>query len=373
MNIINMTFKNLPFEIQQEISKHLGPKNRLALVSTNKNTYTSSIGRSARPTTSGKVAGPYMFMRTNNTVAMNARKDEAAARAIVDKINSVIEAILSCTFRSRTKTALKKEIEPLGRCAPGLVGISVGSTNNAAFTVEFGNDGVSRNDPMRLSNIRRNGAGGSQRINEARAFVVGGYRLRLRVAAKFVTANGSFQAISVAVKTVVVTKPGVPAEVLIHGGRPSGRDAWFDERGMGKWPQVIPVWAAGIMVDAMIRGRPSRPKFHVHNLKIHDPLATNTVRVGSKRKRVTLNQRNNSNQNMNGAIQRLIRVLQAMGYMDPTAVYDTHYGKTNVAIVAPPQHPANNNPHEVWDPNNNINNGWHSNHGNGFNWNSNHD
>lgn len=367
-----MAFKNLPFEIQQEILKHLGPKNRLALMSTNKNTYTSSFGRSARPTTNGNVVGPYMFAMTNNNVATHARKDEAAARALVDKINAVVESIMSCTFRSKTKTALKKEIEPLGRCAPGLVGISVGSTNNAAakaFTVEFGNDGVANNDPMRLSSVRRNGAGGSRRINEARAFVVGEYRMRLRVAAKFVPFKGSFQATSVAVKTVVITKPGVPAEVLIHGGRTQGPEAWFDERGMGKWPRIIPVFAAGIMVDAMVHGRPSKPKFHVHNLKIHDPSYTLNVHVGRKRKRVTVDQRNNSNQNMNGAIQRLIRVLQAMGYVDPTAVYETHYGVTNIPI-APPQHLAN--PHEVWDPNNNINNGWHSNHGNGFNWNSNH-
>ena len=144
-----------------------------------------------------------------------------------------------------------------------------------------------------------------------------------------------YEVSGVNIVSVLVAKDNVPAEVYFQSKRAHGAEAWFDDRVdrhgrttyLAQIQRVAHVFATGIIVDALLHNRASKPKFHHVNLSRFNNRGSNA------------NNSNNNNGNKNSRINmpsfapilaRLIHALKAKRYVEKDSVYITNNeGTTN--------------------------------------------
>jgi hypothetical protein len=273
--------------------------------------------------------------------------DIGQSYAIVERLRGVCAKLSSAQYVSRTKGAFCKEIEarftPLVTLAPG------SSDGGNTFTVEVGNDGFDPHINLqgRISMNRREHYLGT-RLRKTRPYTfVGGYRVRARFLLHVrQNVDKTYTVTKVDIKSVLIAKTDVPAEVHIQSKRSQGPEAWYDRgaRRRSSFMNVAHVFAAGIAVDAMLHNRPSKPKFHqvdLSNYFSNNSANSNDTLPYSPRTAATA-----------PILAKLIADLKQRGYIDRDVEYVTsNRGVTNVR-----RNNSNRNNNHIW-----ANNGYHSN------------
>jgi hypothetical protein len=287
---------------------------------------------------------------------MKIDNDIGQSYAIFERLRGVCAKLSSSRYVSRNKAAFCKEIE--ARFSP-LVALAPGSSDGGnTFTVEVGNDGF---DPKinlqgRISMNRREQFFGHRLIKTRPYIFIGGYRVRARFLLHVrQNVDKTYTVTKVDIKSALISKTNVPAEVHIQSKRAQGPEAWYD-RGAKRssFMNVAHVFAAGIAVDAMLHNRPSKPKFHQVDLSRYysnNSANSNDTLPYSPRTAATA-----------PILAKLIADLKQRGYIDRDVEYVTNNrGVTNVR-----RNNSNRNNNHIW-----ANNGYHSNIGFNNNTNSN--
>lgn len=274
---------------------------------------------------------------------VNIFRDEHNARGIVIRLQHIMLKIKNATYSSTKKKDFQTEIERTTGLVCSVSGASNAINGREVFTVEIGNDGFNPNVNLqgRIAWNRRQTIAG--RRNETKPYSINGYRIRARFVVRVQrSGNGTskrspYEVTKVDVKSLLIAASNAPAEVHIQSGRAQGPEAWFNEPIVKKFPHIqltrtAHVFATGIIIDALLRKRPSIPKFH------HVKLAADFM-----------NRRNKKIQLMTPVLKKLIRALQSKNYIDKSVSYvaATNNGVTN--IVYNNNNPNNNNLIDVND------------------------
>jgi hypothetical protein len=261
-------------------------------------------------------------------------KDEGRAILIARKIQRLIESYTDLTVSCKNKKDCAKGIEKM----TGLVA-GTPSDGVTSFTLKIGNMGFDPkiNLQKKIAFNRRANTIGYRQM-QSKPFMIGGYRIRVQFEFHVKRAvPGMYKVSKVDIVSVLIAKADVPAEVYFQSTkRAHGAEAWFDDRGRtaAQAQRVSHVFATGIIVDALLSKRPSKPKFHHVNLKRFNYVYNNR---GSNANNSWSNSNNNGTNNsginmatMAPILARLIHALKTKGYVERDSVYVTNNeGTTN--------------------------------------------